>query len=193
MRIIGLDLSITSTGYCIMDDKKEAVDYGTIKTIPKDFSSDIERFDKIATGIFDKVAEYDCRAAFIENYAYAARNNLTRLGELTGIIKHDFFCTWRIKPSEELFVISPSTLKKYVIGTGKGDKNVILKYIFIKWEMDVDDDDIADAYALARMGVDFINYKKDDSYTCRHKYEDECMKAIAKQNGIKLERRKKSA
>jgi Holliday junction resolvasome RuvABC endonuclease subunit len=192
MRIIGLDLSITATGYCIVDEEKKMIDSGVVTTAPKDFSSDIERFDKIATDIFSKVGEHCCDAAFIENYAYAARGNLARIAELNGIIKHDFFCTWSLAPGEKLFVVAPSTLKKYIIGKGIGEKSLILKCVLTKWGVDIDNDNIADAYGLARVGVDFLRYHKDDTYTCKHKYEDECVVAIGKQNGIKLERRKKN-
>jgi Holliday junction resolvasome RuvABC endonuclease subunit len=191
LRIIGLDLSITSTGYCIMNEKKDLMDEGLIKTNPKSFGSDMERFDKIATSIFDKVGEHNCDGAFIENYAYGARGNLARLAELAGIIKHDFFCTWGLVPGDKLFVVAPSTLKKYILGSGVAEKSLILKTVLKKWEVDIDDDNIADAYGLARLGVDFIKTVKDDAYICKHRYEDECIKAVAKQNGIRLAKREK--
>jgi len=167
------------------------LDNGVIKTKPKDFSSDMKRFDMIATTVFDKMGEHCCDGAFVENYAYAARGNVARLAELGGIIKHDLMCTWGMAPGDKLFVVSPSTLKKYVLGSGVAEKSLILKTVLKKWKVDLDDDNIADAYGLARLGVDFVKYNKDAAYTCDHKYEDECIKAVAKQNGLKLERRKK--
>jgi crossover junction endodeoxyribonuclease RuvC len=190
MRIIGLDLSITQTGYCIVNEEKKIIDNGVILTKPKDFDSDMARFDFIATEIFGKVGNHGCDAAFIENYAYAARGNLTRLAELAGIIKHDLFCTWGLAQGEKCFVVAPATLKKYILGSGVGDKNLILKYVFTKWGVDIDNDNIADAYGLARMGVDFLECIKNGSYVCKHKYEDECIKAVAKQNGIKIPKKK---
>jgi hypothetical protein len=73
-----------------------------------------------------------------------------------------------------------------------GEKNLVLKYIWKKWGIDIDDDNAGDAYVLARLGVDFMMYKKYEEFICDHKYEEECIKAVAKQNGIKLEKRKKS-
>lgn len=192
MKIIGLDISIAATGYCIINGGDNIVkDVGVVKTAPKDFNSDMERFDQISMEIFSKMGDYGVGAVFVENYAYAARGNLMRIAELTGIIKHDLYCTFGLKPGEGVFVVAPSTLKKYVLGTGVGDKNLVLKYIWKKWGVDIDDDNAGDAYVLARMGLDFLGYTKDDGFTCKHKYEDECIKAVAKQNGIKLDRRKK--
>lgn len=192
LKITGLDISITGTGYCIMDGGKRVKDCGVIKTSPKGFNSDVARFDQISTEVFSKMGDYGVDAVFIENYAYAAPGNMTRIAELTGIIKHDFYCTFGLEPGEKVFVVAPGTLKKYALGTGVGDKGLILKYILTKWKVDIDENNTGDAYVLARMGVDFLNYIKDESFTCEYKYEDECMKAMAKQNGIIVNKRKKT-
>jgi len=192
LRVVGLDISIGATGYCIMDGEKGLKDCGVVKTQPKNFASDMERFDQISMEIFSKIGDHGQDAVFIENYAYAARGHTARIAELTGIIKHDLYCTFGLKPGEQVFVVAPGTLKKYVLGSGVGDKNLVLKYIWKKWGVDIDDDNAGDAYVLARLGVDFLNYTKNDGFTCQHKYEEECVKAIAKQNGVKLGRRKKS-
>lgn len=191
MKVIGLDISIAATGYCIVDEHKGLKDWGVVKTAPKGYESDTRRFDDISTEIFSRVADYGCGAVFVENYAYAAPGNIMRVAELTGIIKCDFLHNFGVEQGDGLFVVAPSTLKKYALGSGVGDKGLILKAIFKKWGMDTDENNIGDAYVLARMGVDFLGYTKDDTFTCQHKYEDECIKAVAKQNGVKLERRKK--
>jgi crossover junction endodeoxyribonuclease RuvC len=48
--------------------------------------------------------------------------------------------------------ISPTGLKKYVTGKGSGGKDVIMKEVFKRWGFDTDNDNIADAFALAMVG-----------------------------------------
>ena len=188
--VIGLDISIGATGYCIMSEKREVVDCGVIKTIPKDYTSDIHRFDDISTEVFARVGDHGVDVVFLENYAYAAPGNTHRIAELTGILKHVFYTTCGLDVGRDVFVIAPSTLKKYVLGSGVGDKGLILKYILTKWGVDIDENNTGDAYVLARIGLDFLSYMNDDNFVCENKYEDECIKAVAKQNGIFLNKRK---
>ena len=55
-------------------------------------------------------------------------------------------------------VITPGTLKKFVTGKGQCKKDLILLKVYKKWGEEFDDNNLADAYSLARMAIeDFKN------------------------------------
>jgi Holliday junction resolvasome RuvABC endonuclease subunit len=45
----------------------------------------------------------------------------------------------------------PPTLKKYVTGSGKGNKNVMLQRVYRNWGAQFTDDNLADAFGMAHM------------------------------------------
>jgi crossover junction endodeoxyribonuclease RuvC len=182
----GLDISITSTGYCIVNSRKEVEADGTIESKPG--QPDVIRFETIASDLVDELALYSVVGIAIESYAYSirGRGNFSRIAELGGVVKNKIFTNLFLSPPDSMFFISPSTLKKYATGKGNTHKNLVNKHIFKKWDFDTDSDDVADAYVLARMCADFFSTRLDKEFSCEFKYEDDCMVAIAKQNNIKI-------
>jgi crossover junction endodeoxyribonuclease RuvC len=56
-------------------------------------------------------------------------------------------------------VVAPNTLKKFVTGKGNSKKNQMMLHAFKKWKMEFDDDNLCDAYGLARMSLE--EYKNE--------------------------------
>ena len=54
-------------------------------------------------------------------------------------------------------VVAPGTLKKFVTGDGRSKKDVMLKEVYKRWNVDYNDDNLADAYSLARLALEDIN------------------------------------
>ena len=55
-------------------------------------------------------------------------------------------------------IVAPGTLKKFVTGDGRAKKDLMLLKVFKKWGVEFDNDNLADAYSLARMALeDFKN------------------------------------
>jgi crossover junction endodeoxyribonuclease RuvC len=182
----GLDISITSTGYCIIGEDRQIEANGVIESAPG--NSDVVRFDRIGTEVVDVLGLYSVVGIAIESYAYSIRGkgNFSRIAELGGVVKNKIFRKLFLSPPDTMVFVSPSTLKKYATGKGNTPKNLLNKHIYKKWDFDTDFDDIADAYVLARMCVDFFDTRLDSDFSCEFKYEDDCMDAIAKQNNIKI-------
>ena len=192
VRHIGLDVSITSTGYCILDGDFNILKVGLVKSATNADIPDTVRFNIIWNKL-DESVSFDCitDTVMIEAYAMQSRrgNILVRLAELTGMIKSRIIMD-KLFPWSQVLKCSPSTLKKYVLGSGKAEKSLILKTLWKKWEIDIDQDDIGDAYALARMGGEIVRYAKDRKYVCQLKYEHDCIQSIMEQNNIEeLKRR----
>ena len=68
-------------------------------------------------------SEYDFKWAVLENYSYASVGHLADLGEMAGLFKY-FLYTYK---SEKIncHVIAPSSVKKKLTGSGKGDKSAV--------------------------------------------------------------------
>jgi len=55
-------------------------------------------------------------------------------------------------------IIAPGTLKKFVTGDGRSKKELMLMKTYKKWAIEFTDNNLADAYGLARMALDdYIN------------------------------------
>jgi Holliday junction resolvasome RuvABC endonuclease subunit len=97
--------------------------------------------------------------AAIEGYAYAARNGGALSGELGGVVRLALFD----HGVPDVWVVPPTTLKKYVLGSGTGSKSQVMLGVFRKWSVDLPDDNAADSYALARIarGDTQFDYEAD--------------------------------
>ena len=142
--IVGLDLSLSSTGYYLIGSGIS----GAIVTNEK--LSSMERIDGILARIAELVHEGDF--VLIENNAFNAIGRAKSvLAELNGIIK---FWLWR--RGIQYVLVAPSTLKKFILGAGKGEKSFIIREVFKAYQLDATTDDEADACVLAHIGACLI-------------------------------------
>ena len=143
--IVGLDLSLSSTGYHTLVGELIS---GAIVT--NDKLSSMERIDFILARIAELVHEGDF--VLIENNAFNAIGRAKSvLAELNGIVK---FWLWRRKI--EYVLVAPTTLKKFILGKGKGEKSLILREVFKAYGLNAGTDDEADACVLAHIGACLI-------------------------------------
>lgn len=69
-------------------------------------------------------------------------------------------------------IVSPNSLKKFVTGKGVGKKNEMLLAVYRKWGVDFGgQDDMADAYSLARVGAALLS-------GAEHAYENEVVNSL---------------
>jgi len=55
-------------------------------------------------------------------------------------------------------VVAPGTLKKFVTGNGRAKKDLMLLKVYKKWGVEFNDDNLADAYSLARFALqEYLN------------------------------------
>jgi len=81
------------------------------------------------------------------------------LGELAGVTKlslYNYFDNLNQQSALPL-QIPPMTLKKYATGKGTAKKQEMLLQIYKRWGVEFNDDNAADAYALARLASDVYN------------------------------------
>lgn len=180
MLFIGMDLSITASGVVLLDRDLLIRSYHLVESTTG--KPDIVRLPEIASKIketiqfiIEKGFDPEDTYVLLENYSYGSNtSHLTRLGELGGQIKKDlldFGIPWH-----HIWVCAPTTLKKYVTGKGQGAKSQVMLSAYKKWGADFGDDNLCDAYILARLMRHVIIEHEPI------KYELECLKAVAKMN-----------
>ena len=58
---------------------------------------------------------------------------------------------------------APGTIKKFVTGDGRAKKDLMLLKVYKKWGVEFDDDNLADAYSLARIALEEYKNGRDNS------------------------------
>ena len=142
---VGLDLSLTSTGFCLKNGSTITID--TIKTEPKNFKNDLDRLIHIRNTIISKLPA-DVKMVCIEDF-FVPSNKL-QIG--SGIKLAMLGTTIRLSLYERgipFVIVSPNSLKKHILGKGVGDKCMVVREVFKKYGIDVKDDNQADASVLA--------------------------------------------
>lgn len=150
-RILGLDLSLTGTGYCLFRGNMDAlemdlVDPGKLK--------DFNRLDSILNAVMSHLAviapgdALNSTLVVMEDFSFASKGSgLFQIAGLGYIIRYEL---WR--QGIDFVLVPPTVLKKFVTGVGNADKSIMLKEIYKRWEADINDDNIGDAYGLMRIG-----------------------------------------
>ncbi|MFA5696664.1 MAG: crossover junction endodeoxyribonuclease RuvC, partial [Bacilli bacterium] len=133
MIVVGLDLSLTKTGYSIINEKGKVLSSGVIKSKPNgdSYLDEVNRIKKIVEDVFEKINEQcpSCNPdlVVIEGMAFAVRNT-TALVQIAGL---SYYLRIQLSFSGAKFVIvAPTSLKKFITGSGKGDKSMMMMSVF---------------------------------------------------------------
>jgi len=172
--IIGLDMSLTGFGVVTIKNKN-----GKIKEelVIKSKKRGAERLVEIRRGIIKVINHSPVKLAVIEGYAYG--RNVGRffdIGELGGVIKQSLYLK-----DIPYIIITPLMLKKWITGTSRGDKSVILMKILKQFDIEINDNNIGDAFVLARIGYTLNKIARGKIKVSNiYKYQEECIKTIVK-------------
>jgi Holliday junction resolvasome RuvABC endonuclease subunit len=150
--VLGIDPSLTSTGfYEILVDKDGAVfdgQFGLIK--PK--SRDNERLVECGVRLKKMISLIQPAIIVYEGYSYGSRyGKMFQIGELGGVYRYHLHRMGYME-KQNLFIVAPKTLKKFAF-IGDATKEDIRLAIKRRWGRDIPQNDIADAYVLARIGA----------------------------------------
>lgn len=150
-KFVGLDLSYVGTGVIVLDSKAEILEQKLIKTVKSDSKYDIEdRLIKIENEINFIPNIMGLGSVYIEGPAFASQGNMVlQMGALNFFVR-----IYLRKHKVEYKIVAPPTLKKWVTGTGRADKKLMMQKIEERWKIIFKDNNIADAYGLARMAME---------------------------------------
>lgn len=111
------------------------------------------------------------RHTCMEGYNRGARNGREESGELGATVKRVLLGTVP-GPAAYPTIVPPTSLKKFVTGTGNAAKAEMLLGVYKKWGADFRDDNEADAYALARLAHVL------DTKVTTHRYEADVLNKL---------------
>lgn len=142
--IHGVDLSLTGTGLATFNDDGSLSGLTTFRPTAKD---GMPRMDEIALAVVRLVEPTDL--VVIEGLAFMSQtpSALERTG-LWYLVNH-----WLWGEGINRVSLPPMSLKKFVTGSGKAEKQHMLMHVFKRWGIEAADDNQADAYSLGRVGL----------------------------------------
>lgn len=142
--IAGIDQSLTKTGVIIMNSSGQII-FEKLVT-PKKLKG-VERLQFIRNEVMQVLRIYQVTVVAIENYSFGSKGrSLFNLGEIGGVLRLAFYDN-KIK----FFEVSPASLKSFISENGGADKEMMRKAVLKKYKLDIVEDNICDAFSLARM------------------------------------------
>ena len=167
---IGIDQSLTGFALSVV-----SVEFPNLHMtwVAKSEYRGVQRLVDIYNWLDGKLTEFKwngwkVKDAAMEGAVLASHSALV-LGELAAVVK---LVLW-YNLAEPPLQVPPMTLKKYATGKGTSKKQEMLLQIYKRWGVEFNDDNAADAYALARLAsgsaIDAIEREtqekiKDDKY-----------------------------
>lgn len=148
---VGIDPSFNGFAIVVLDENAEIVEqklFGSEGEEPEDRLIQLEKEFKFIPNIIS------LHSVCIEGPSYASNGAFVlQMGAL------HFMIRLMLKRAGVAYkVVAPGTLKKFVTGDGRAKKDLMLLNVYKKWGAEFTDDNLADAYSLARMALeDFKN------------------------------------
>ncbi len=149
MNFLGIDLSLTSTGYCFADN------CNTISTSYKG----PQRLINISESIGNLLIEFKIDVVILEGYSFASRNSQAHsIGELGGVVRVMLY-----KMDIPYVQIPPTCRAKFATGKGNASKNEVISSVSAKtgiiWK-NPGADDKCDAWVLEEMALTKIGKQR---------------------------------
>jgi Holliday junction resolvasome RuvABC endonuclease subunit len=147
---IGIDQSLTGFALSVV-----SVEFPTqhITWVYKSPYSGVQRLNDIRTWLSGRFIDQAGKGNKIVDIAMEgtvlASQSALVLGELSATVKLALYDIHTFLPLQ----VPPMTLKKYATGKGTAKKQEMLLQIYKRWGVEFNDDNAADAYALARLAA----------------------------------------
>lgn len=139
--VYGLDLSMSCTGYCVMDLEGNIVKSGIIK--PKTSYSHGMKLREYSNKFFDLACEFEPLVVGIEE-GFTRFNKATQIVFRVHGIANYSFCDY------EQIYYQNKTVKKFFTGNGNAGKPEMMSEVKRRYGLEVTNDE-ADAIAVAEM------------------------------------------
>lgn len=173
MNILGIDLSLSGTGLAILTfdelfhepelpKRYLRVTNPNVELLPTEWhfgylvtpstKLQLERWEEILNAV--KLSAENVHQVVIEGYSFGSKfsSSMHAIHELGGIVRFHL-----AKMGHTPLSVPPSVLKKFITGAGNADKNQVLKEIYKRYHVDLPDDNMADAFGLAKFGQAMVS------------------------------------
>lgn len=157
MRVVGVDLSLTTTGVATTSGGSATVSTLTSKPLGDSWAAREARLGLLAETVADAVGAPEL--VVLEGPSYGSR----------GGHQHDRAGLWWLVYSalagiSPLAVVPPSTRARYATGRGNAAKDAVLAAVVRRYaDVEVTNNDEADALVMAAMGVRWLGAPLEDS------------------------------
>lgn len=156
LRVMGVDLS-TKTGIAVVDQRKKLISAAEYEF---EGVAGYERCQAIAEQVRSLVQVHAPDLICIESPITSSKFNNFVQTEIAVAVRYDLWAN-----GIGFVNVSPSSLKKFISGSGNCNKNVIMMAVYKQWGVECPTDNIADAVGLSMwglccLGVDFGALKK---------------------------------
>lgn len=168
---VGLDQSYSGFGLSLYNPATNA-HRTVLGKFPLDkYTNEAERLVAIRDWLGDRIS--NPFEVAMEGYAPGRKFGREMAGELGGQVKVHLWESEGMLP----LIVTPTQLKKYVTGSGGAGKNLMILGVYKRWGVEFDNDNLADAYALARVAHDVDRFRTGD--TDIPKFQLEIIRALA--------------
>lgn len=180
MKFAGLDYSMTSPAICIYDTSSDFLfkncqvafltqtkkyDIVSANIFGKyfEYTSDLDRYDKISSFFIDCIETHAVDHVFMEGYSMGSKGKVFHIAENTGVFKYRLW-----QKGKNCEVVPPTVIKKFATGKGNADKQKMQdafqseNNIDLKFELKMTEkqwnpsSDIIDAYWICKYGYNKI-------------------------------------
>lgn len=156
---VGIDQSYAGFGLCVLRERDHETSVTAFPT--SKYGSGVDRLNAIGQWLQDQIGKaatsYNITHVCMEGYAYGSAYNREDAGELGAVVKT--VLRYRLdSPVCYPSIVPPPALKKFVSGSGRAGKDLVLSAVHHIWGVDfasllskAQADNAADAYVLARI------------------------------------------
>lgn len=157
---IGIDQSLTGFAFSALDVDDQSKHLTWVYKSPY---SGVERLVDIRQWLVDHLdyvheQGHSVMDIAMEGTVLASHAALV-LGELSATVRLTIYDYWKSNSLQFPLLVPPMTLKKFASGKGNAKKQEMLLQIYKRWNVEFNDDNAADAYALARLGAGIYHSK----------------------------------
>jgi crossover junction endodeoxyribonuclease RuvC len=148
---VGIDPSYNGTAVMVLDENANIVEKLLYKSVGESIEEKLWAINK-ALSFIPKIV--GLKKVYLEGPSYSSNGAFQlQMGALHFMIRMMLY-----KKKVKYQVIAPGSLKKFVAGSGSAKKEHMLLNVYKKWGLDFLDNNLADAYGLARMAYE--DFKK---------------------------------
>jgi crossover junction endodeoxyribonuclease RuvC len=146
--IIGLDMSLTEPGWAKYNIEKKELTSGVIDVKQYKGLIRINAIVEAINDLYEDSIDTEHHLVILEGYSFGSKGAaVISIGELGGVVRYEL---WKNKT--KYIEVAPTSAKKFLTGTGTAQKSVIIKEVYKKYNIDVNNDNEADAINLAYIG-----------------------------------------
>jgi crossover junction endodeoxyribonuclease RuvC len=165
---VGIDQSLKYTAVSIF--KSNQLSVYRIRPLYMGVSRIAEIYDRFEDILDFWNADQPIYGAAIEGYAFGGQGAIFNLGELGGILRLALY-----KRNIRTIEVPPAHLKKSLTGVGNAKKELMIKELYKKYNVDVDDNNDCDAVALSIAAKEYFEtelhlikaYRTDAHKACK--------------------------